>query len=322
MPARREVQLVERDAEVAELSETLAEARAGAGRLAIVEGPAGIGKTRLMGELRATAGRLGMRILGARATELERDFPFGIVRQLYEPELAALDPEARVQLLAGAAARAAPVVGIDADAPAGDAATDPSFATLNALYWLTSNLAELQPIVLLVDDAHWCDVPSLRFLSFLHARLDDLPVAVVAATRPSDALAALIADASTRVVRPRPLTGAGVSAIVREALTPDAADEFCAACAGVSGGNPFMLRELLAELAADGAPGPAGGAGRVSEIAPATIARQVVVRLAALPEPTGRLARAVAVLGDAGDARHAAALAGLTDAETSEAAEA
>src|SRR6478672_11745541 len=125
MAARREVPLVERDAEVAELGEALAGARAGTGRLAVVEGPAGIGKTRLMGELRATAGRLGMRILGARATELERDFPFGVVRQLYEPELVALDAGARTQLLAGAAARAGPVVGIDAEAPAGDAGADP-----------------------------------------------------------------------------------------------------------------------------------------------------------------------------------------------------
>src|SRR4051794_30845527 len=322
MPARREVQLVERDAEVAELGEVLAEARRGAGRLAVVEGPAGIGKTRLMGELRATAGRLGMRVLGARATELERDFPFGVVRQLFEPELAALDAATRGQLLSGAAERAGPVVGIVADAPAGDGGADPSFPTLNALYWLTSNLGELQPCALLVDDAHWCDVPSLRFLSFLHARLEDLPVAVVIATRPSDALARLIADAATRVVRPRPLTGAGVSTIVRQALSPDAADEFCAACAEVSGGNPFLLRELLGELAADGASGSAGGARQVTQIAPARISRQVVVRLAALPGEAGCLARAVAVLGDAGDARHAAALAGLTDPELAEAADA
>ena len=73
----------------------------------LVEGPAGIGKSRLLGELTGRAGPLGVRTLAARGAHLERDFAFGVVRQLFEPVLA--DEGARERLLAGAAASAAPV---------------------------------------------------------------------------------------------------------------------------------------------------------------------------------------------------------------------
>ena len=93
--------------------ELLERAREGEGRLVLLEGPAGIGKTRLLQAARDSAQEAGMRVLTARATELERDFPFALVRQLFEPVLHVVEPSERDKLLADAARPAGPVVGVD-----------------------------------------------------------------------------------------------------------------------------------------------------------------------------------------------------------------
>ena len=85
-----EMPLEERDEALASVDALLQDARAGRGRLLVLEGPAGIGKTRLLSAIHECANATGMRILQARAGELEQDFPFGIVRQLFEASLAAL----------------------------------------------------------------------------------------------------------------------------------------------------------------------------------------------------------------------------------------
>ena len=317
--------LLERGAELEELEAGLEAARAGAGRLVVIEGAAGIGKTRLLVAARETAGRTGVRALSARGTELERDFPFALVRQLLEPAVRGLDPGDRGEVLAGAAAAAGPVMGVG-DAAGG--AVDPSFVTLNALYWLTSNLAEPQPLLLAVDDVHWADGPSLRFFRFLVSRLEDLPVLVVFAARPAELgaqpelLAQLIADPAIRVLRPRELSRAAVAELVRAELDAEATEEFCDACHQASGGNPFMLRELVGELAAGGSRGSVSEAVRVREVAPEAIRRAVLVRLARLPEPASQLARAVAVLGDDVAVADAARLAVLERTDAAAAADA
>ena len=62
-------------------------------------------------------------------------------------------------------------------------AVDPSFATLHGLYWLCSNLAAARPLCLMVDDAHWADAASLRYLAFLLTRIEELDAVLVVATR-------------------------------------------------------------------------------------------------------------------------------------------
>src|SRR3954463_11540573 len=118
-------ELLERDAEVEELTAALEDARAGHGRLVVIEGAAGIGKTRLLRVARAVGGAIGvregpeaigMRGLGERGADLDRDFPFAIVRQLLEPALAAEEPERRTELLAGAARPAGAVLGVHSPA--------------------------------------------------------------------------------------------------------------------------------------------------------------------------------------------------------------
>ena len=321
--------LLERETELAALDEALRAARSGGGRLVVLEGAAGIGKTRLLRELRDGAGRAGVRVLAARGSELERDFPFGVVRQLFEPVVLATPHREREPLLTDAARPAAAIIGAAEDDPAGDdALVDPSFSTLNALYWLTSNLAESGPMLLAVDDAHWADSPSLRFLRFLVPRLEELPVLLAVAARPSDPLtdarllAELTADPAALVVKPRELSRASVTELVRAAIAADAEAAFCAACHEATGGNPFLLRELLGALADEGARGASGEAAHVREVAPEAIRRAALVRLARLDEPARRLAHAVAVLGDDAHPPLAAAFAGLERAEAAEAGDA
>jgi predicted ATPase len=106
--------LVERDAEVAALTAAMDDAVRGQGRLAVVEGPAGIGKTRLLRAVRDTAAADGgARVLTARGTELEEHIAFGVVRQLLEPLVFALGTADREELFTGAARLARTVLGED-----------------------------------------------------------------------------------------------------------------------------------------------------------------------------------------------------------------
>ena len=165
MAISAEAALLERERELAELEELLAAARAGSGRLLLVEAAAGLGKTRLLREARRRADASGMRVLAARATELERDFPFGVVRQLFEPPLADADQVVRAGLFDGPAAAARPLLDPELSSEpewADGGRGDPSFATLHGLYWFVANLVESGPALVAVDDAHWADSASLR----------------------------------------------------------------------------------------------------------------------------------------------------------------
>ena len=117
--------------------------------------------------------------LRALDTVLEAGFAFGVVRQLFERELAAAEPTRRTQWLAGPAAAVRGLLGSP------DAAPDP-FAVVHGLYWLTVNMAAGQPVLIAVDDAHWADPASLRWLAYLASRVEGLSIAVVVALQPAE----------------------------------------------------------------------------------------------------------------------------------------
>src|SRR5215216_5827021 len=114
-------QLLERGKELARIESALADARSGRGTFVVIEGPAGIGKTALLAAARTAAADSGMRVLRSRGTELERDFAFGVVRQLFEPPLAEAPEVERADLLEGAAGVAAGLLGL----PGARATDDP-----------------------------------------------------------------------------------------------------------------------------------------------------------------------------------------------------
>jgi len=322
-------QLFERTAELARIEAALAQGRAGRGTFVVVEGPAGIGKTALLSAARKAAADDGMRVLRARGTELERDFAFGVVRQLFEPLLAEASELEREDLLEGPAGVAAGVLGLPG-APATNgspsSAVDPSFAVLHGLYWLCANLSAVRPLCIVVDDAHCADAASLRYLAFLLTRLEELSAALVVATRPLEAgtdaelLATLTTDASAEVIRVPALTRAAVARLVESRLGGVADPAFVDACLTATRGTPFLMR-MLVDALGEGGIGPSADAARhVERIGARPVGRSIHLRLRRLPQHAGRLARALAVL-EQDDFLNAAELAGLEDAEAAEAAE-
>ena len=184
--------LLERAAERGRIAAALEAARAGGGALLAIEGEAGIGKTRLLALARELAGER-FEVLSARGAELEQRLAYGVCTQLFERRLAAMSPGEREQVLAGAAVHAQAALGL------GEGSESPN-VELHGLYWLVANLAGQRPLLLLVDDLHWGDEPSLRWLHYVSGRLDGLRALVVVATRPSDRplVVALLADSGAR----------------------------------------------------------------------------------------------------------------------------
>jgi hypothetical protein len=306
--------LLERDAELASIRNVVQLAAGGAGRLVAIEARAGMGKTRLVDEARATAEEAGFQILFARSSELEQDFAYCVVRQLFEPLVATATADERTELFSGAAAFAERLF---AEAELAQDGGDVSFGMLHGLYWLAANVALRSPTMIAVDDLHWSDGPSLRWLAYLSRRLEGLPLAVVGGLRPPEQsqqvelLTELTADPTAMLIRPASLGIESIGRLAAEQFRRDPERPFVEACLAATGGNPLFLRALLATLAGEGLAPSAANAERVLEIGPESVTRAVALRLARLPAEATGLARAAAVLGDGAKLGHVAELAGL-----------
>lgn len=296
----------------------------------MVHGPAGIGKTSLLTAARPLAAERGVECLFARGGELERDFPFGIVRQLFEAPLYGTPSCGHEALLRGEAALAMDVLGLGPDAKggAGVEPEDPLFAALRGLYRLCANLAQRGPLLVAVDDLHWADPASLQFLAYLGRRVEGLPVLVLVASRPapSQAAAELMGavgrDVLVHRIRPAPLTEAAVAGLLRDVLACPVEDPFGRACHEATGGNPFLVATLAAALSDERVAPVANEAGRVADVAAGAVSRAVVERLGRLSPTAAALAGAVAVLGTNVEFRHAALLAELGERDAASAADA
>lgn len=302
--------LVEREGEMGTLRLAMSSLSQGVGRFLVVQGPAGLGKTRLLQEAKRVAERVGLHVFSARGVELEQGFAFGVVRQLFEPVVR--DPWDEV--LAGSAAPASRVLGpvIPGQEPVGD------LGSLHSLYWLAANLSHHRPLVLAVDDLHWADEASLRFFAYLLPRLKDLGVLVVVGLRPDEpgAYSALLDQVTTHpdcVVLPlSPLSFAASAHLLRQGLDGQADSEFLAACSVVTKGNPLLMWDLAGALRMQGVAPTAENASSVVELGGETVGRRVGLRLRRLPPDGAALARAVAVLGGEACIEQAASVAGIT----------
>ena len=192
-------------------------------------------------------------------------------------------------------------------AEAGPVEDDVRYAAMHGLYWLVANLAARQPLVLAVDDAHWADAPSLRWLAHLAARVEHLPVALLLAVRDGPDEPELLGElraAGTRI-RLGPLGPDATAALVRRRLGAAPGDGVSGADAQLgrdwhasTGGNPFLLEALATAL-------------RDGDQKAEPIAQAVLRRIGPEGPEAGRLTRALAVLGGPAPLRQAAALAGL-----------
>jgi predicted ATPase len=303
--------LLERNREISAIDAALAAAADGHGSLTLIEGEAGAGKSSLLTIAADLASDLEMCRLTARGGEHERDFPYAVIRQLFESRL--MGSTADREELTGAAALAAPVF----DVAPGGARAD-RMAIRHGLYWLSADLASERPLALLVDDAHWADSSSLEALLYIARRLEGLSVAMVVAARvgepdsPDELLRGLRQEPGVKLLTPAALTLAGAAALGRGELGPEASEPFLEVCHEATGGNPFLLVELLHALANDGIEPTDANADRVTGLASAGVASSILARLARLGEDAVEVARCVAVLEPNAETEHVAALAGLT----------
>src|SRR5262249_20079648 len=144
--------LFEREAELARIDALLALAQADRGGMLLITGPAGIGKSVLLGVARGRALLWGMRVLAGRARELEGGFAFGVARQLLEPLLVVADRADREARTAGAARRALTALEGEGGAAPPAAGDDPAFAVVHGLYWLAVNASRAEPVLMAIDD--------------------------------------------------------------------------------------------------------------------------------------------------------------------------
>ena len=312
-------ELLERAQEVAGLGAAIAEVDGGRGRAVAIEAGAGLGKTRLLQEARRMGEEAGLNVLFARATELERDFPFALVRQLFEAELASLSSQDRGATLEGATA-ARTALGLE---PA-DGGTDDPFAVLHGLYWVTAAIAERQPLMLAIDDVHWADSGSLDYVGFLLPRLEELPVLLAMTVRPDEpdpppSLGRVLLDPLGRHLSPAPFSSKATTALLAGELDRQPDPTFAATCHEVSGGNPFLLCELARNLVSQGIEPSAMQTGLVREQAPQRVGHTVLARLARLSPGAGEVAKTLAVLGDGSDLSLLTGMDGSDPEATSEA---
>ena len=310
---------LERDRELERITAALDSATRGEGRTVVIEGTAGIGKTRLVRDCRALAKARGFGRLQAIGDALESALPWGAVRQMVERSVSRYQGEVRDAILAGPSGAA--LAALDG------AAAEPSEAelarTLHSLWWVAVDLSATRPLLITVDDAHWADLPSLQFLLYLSRRISDLPIALVVATRPpqenSGPLAQLSDSRHAERMLPRPLTAAAMRDLVAARGVPPAA-EVVAAVHDASGGNPFLATVLLDELDTRELPvDQAATAGRIGGLGPSTVFRAALGRL---PADAVRLAGAAAVLGPGGDPWLTGAVAGVAGTDLPGAVEA
>jgi DNA-binding CsgD family transcriptional regulator len=302
--------LLERDDELGRIAAAIADA----GRVIVVEGEAGIGKSALLSAGIELGRAAGARVFTARAGLLERDFGHGVTRQLFERPLVVATGSQRRRWLAGAAGLASPVLGLEATSAAGEMA-DPAVVAQHGLYWLTANIAGDGPLVLVVDDLHWADLASFRWLVYLARRLEDLPVVLLAAWRvgephaPQNLLDALGGERLT----PQPLSIPAATVLVGRELERGCDLGIAAACHRVTYGNPLLLSQLTHALKAD-AELPLN-AELITDRGARAVAPYVRGRLDGLPPPAADVAAAAAVLEGEVAPRQLAAMTTLELAE-------
>lgn len=319
-----DVPLLERTAEFEAIEESIERGRRADGEMLVVEGPSGIGKSRLLAAAGAIAAERGAEVLTTCGGELEREYPFGLVRRLLEGRVARATAEERAAIFQGHAALAESLLGPSSSST--ESTLTDEFHLIHSLYWVVTNLADESHLVLVADDLQWADELSLRFFLYLAQRLAELPITIIGAVRTGDpaAEADLIARLLLQAHSSLRLTELSVDGVKQlfTALLPDVAadDDTVTDSWNATRGNPFLLGQLASVISrADGAKADVGA--RVEDMAPEAVARSVMLRLTQLGEDAVALARAVSVLGTTISLLAAAELAGLDFAAASVAAD-
>jgi DNA-binding CsgD family transcriptional regulator len=285
-----------REAEIAALRDALDLAESGRRAVVLLEGEAGIGKTRLLNAALEDARGRGMQVAAGRAEELEGMRPFGLMTGVFGCTRSATDPRRAAigELLSGAGERNPITV-----------TSDPGlrFRVVDALADLVEELALAGPLVIGVDDLQWADASSLLTLAALGRRAEYLPVALIACFRPSprspelDRLAASLEGPAGRYLSLGGLGARAVADLAADAVGAAPGQGLLAGLAGAAG-NPLFVTEMLAALALEGMIETAGGRAEVTQPAlPPTLRLTILRRLSFLSDDTLQALRFASILG-------------------------
>ncbi|MFJ1569429.1 AAA family ATPase [Streptomyces erythrochromogenes] len=303
--------LLERTSETALVQDALHAAADGRSSLLLLAGPLGIGRSAWLRELAARFADQDVCVMRASAAVMERDFAYGVVRQLFDGlPLAASDAET-ADFPLGEDTLAEGLLPTDADHPA-----VPLDAVLSDLRAMLARLGRERPLLILVDDLQWADTWSLRCLAYLAGRPQGLRAVLVCTLRDGDPrarhpLVCEVTDAAAQVMRPAPLSPAATGQLIREQFGESGEEEFVRACHRASGGNPMFLCSVLSALDDAGLRPTAAHAGTAGALRPAPLRERLAGCLSAQPRPVRDLAAAMAILGEQGTPGHAARLARL-----------
>lgn len=266
----------------------------GRGGVLVIEGPPGIGKTRLLTEMIALAEKSGVRALFGEAFEYQQAVPF------FSLFMATLR----------------------ADPPIGDAEALRSFGTSDDLgYWVVRDLqaaihaaASRKPLAFFLEDVHWADNATLLALRSLAATRPDAPVLWVFTVRTGagghavrQTLTALRQN-DAEFVRLKAMTPAAVADIVEDAVRATA-DATLLSLADKAHGNPFLLTELLRGLDEEGRLEVNGGrVVAIGDALPRRLSHTMQQRLDQLSDAASQVVQIAAVLPDRFSAQLLAAM--------------
>lgn len=293
------------------------------GALALVGEP-GIGKTRLLREVRARAEARGHLVLSGAASELEHDLPFSVfvdaldeyVAGLEPKRLAALDDQVQAEL-----ARVFP--SLSALGRGREVALQQErYRSHRAVRELLERIAAPTPLVLVLDDVHWADSASVELLGALLRRPPAAAVLITLAARPRQAperLSAPLERAQREAVLTRVELGALSPAEARAFLGEALDATQAAALYEESGGNPFYLQQLAWALELTGGAPSTGPEVSLAIGVPSAVAAALTEELALLSEGSRRVLEGAAVAGDPFELELAAAAAATSEASTMEA---
>jgi DNA-binding CsgD family transcriptional regulator/tetratricopeptide (TPR) repeat protein len=297
-PAPGALPLVGRTSELASLEALLRRAAEGPCQVGLIEGEAGIGKSRLLGEILERSQGLGLQPYVGAAAELERDRPFGALVEALDLRPTASDPErAEIgHLLVGDRDPVGSTLSL-AEAPA------LRFRIMEAVLTLIERLCLSAPMVLAVEDLHWADPSTLLCLHQLSRRLAHLPLALLATLKPSPwspeldrLLGELLAHGGSHLVLGSMGPGE-VAALVTEVLGSPPGPTLLQAVEG-AGGNPLYLTELVHALSNEGVIEIREGRAELPEfVLPPSFRLLVLRQLEALPMETIEVLRVASILG-------------------------
>jgi DNA-binding SARP family transcriptional activator/tetratricopeptide (TPR) repeat protein len=320
--------LVGRAAELRALDTARRAVSGAGGQVAAVAGEAGSGKSRLIEEFRARAETSGATVITGRCHDGESSLPFALSADLLRaavsarPDLPALLP-AHVAAMAG---RLMPeLAAAHRDVPEPPLASPLALTRMYAALAATLLAAAGAAGVVVAEDVHWADGPSLDLLAYLIHRLADWPVLLVVSWRPEaddrlrrlrTALAGAADSGRATTVEPQPLRTDEIVTVLRAAGAPPAD---AARLLAETRGLPLLVREYADALGPGGAGGGAAAEGDEGWSPPASVRGLLTRRLRAASEPALQMLSAAAVLGSGFDSDLLRAVSGRGEAETVEA---